>query len=366
MNEYKDYYEILGVAFGASDDEIRKAYREGAKKYHTDSYTGGAEDVKELLNSKFLLVEEAYNVLRDSNTRASYDLEYVIWMENKDDIERENRKKEKSEASKANEESKNSAFSQVKKDIFKILEEEKAMGSFSERHAKLDTKIFNLFDDKGKLFPLLRGSLHLSHEVMMQMERFSKITTDTIPQYAFRNRRFIEGVVAIMIMSNLLGEPKSDTPVIDSDVTTETAYEEITTTVRLNRVYQVKAGDTLSDIALDNGVSISDLRRHNDIENENIIQPGTSLVIPYFISSDDLEYMTSSCEFSKGGSLKDFATAHETDIETLIQLNPEAIIENDNHYFVLSDSIVVPEFMTREELKAEKEQVQTEQKVYKN
>ena len=55
----RDYYEILGVGKGASEDEVKKAYRKLAKKYHPDVST------EENAESKFKEVQEAYDVLSD-------------------------------------------------------------------------------------------------------------------------------------------------------------------------------------------------------------------------------------------------------------------------------------------------------------
>jgi curved DNA-binding protein len=65
--QYKDYYEILGVTRGADADEVKRAYRKLARKYHPDvSKEKNAE-------SKFKELQEAYEVLRDSEKRAAYD-----------------------------------------------------------------------------------------------------------------------------------------------------------------------------------------------------------------------------------------------------------------------------------------------------
>jgi curved DNA-binding protein len=65
--QYRDYYEILGLKRSADADEVKRAYRKLARKFHPDvSKEKNAED-------KFKEVQEAYEVLRDSEKRAAYD-----------------------------------------------------------------------------------------------------------------------------------------------------------------------------------------------------------------------------------------------------------------------------------------------------
>ncbi len=68
MAEKRDYYEVLGVAKGASDDEIKKAYRKMAKKYHPDLNPDNQE-----AEAKFKEANEAFQVLSDSEKRQNYD-----------------------------------------------------------------------------------------------------------------------------------------------------------------------------------------------------------------------------------------------------------------------------------------------------
>jgi curved DNA-binding protein len=66
--EYKDYYKTLGVERSASADEVRKAYRKLAMQYHPDRNPGNKQS-----EDKFKEINEAYQVLSDTQKRARYD-----------------------------------------------------------------------------------------------------------------------------------------------------------------------------------------------------------------------------------------------------------------------------------------------------
>ena len=68
MADKQDYYEVLGVSKTATDEEIKKAYRKLAKKYHPDLNPNDKE-----AEAKFKAAGEAYEVLSDKEKRAQYD-----------------------------------------------------------------------------------------------------------------------------------------------------------------------------------------------------------------------------------------------------------------------------------------------------
>jgi curved DNA-binding protein len=76
--QFKDYYEVMGVARGATQDEIKRAYRKLARKYHPD--VSKEKDAEE----KFKELQEAYEVLKDPEKRAAYDQLGANWRQGQD------------------------------------------------------------------------------------------------------------------------------------------------------------------------------------------------------------------------------------------------------------------------------------------
>ncbi|MBT4761295.1 MAG: DnaJ domain-containing protein [Bdellovibrionaceae bacterium] len=77
LNEFtnKNYLEILGLSTNAKTIEINRSYQELAKVYHPDKSIGQNEDIKELITKIFSLISEAYNVLKNNDTKREYLIE---------------------------------------------------------------------------------------------------------------------------------------------------------------------------------------------------------------------------------------------------------------------------------------------------
>ena len=73
MAEKRDYYEVLGIQKGASEDDIKQAYRKAALKWHPDRWVSGTDAEKKTAEEKFKEASEAYPVLSDPQKRAKYD-----------------------------------------------------------------------------------------------------------------------------------------------------------------------------------------------------------------------------------------------------------------------------------------------------
>lgn len=79
--KFRDYYEVLGVPRGAKPEEIKRAYRKQARKHHPDTK---APDERATAEVEIKLINEAYEVLKDSKKRSQYDALGANWKNGQD------------------------------------------------------------------------------------------------------------------------------------------------------------------------------------------------------------------------------------------------------------------------------------------
>ena len=142
--------------------------------------------------------------------------------------------------------------------------------------------------------------------------------------------------------------------------------DEMNSRVNMTRYYKIKAGDTLSQLAEDFEISLSTIKQANNIQNASYIQKGQIIKIPYTIYESDIKYYSQSItitaeQLQKTNALEEIANLYGTDIETLYNLNPEAIKKSGSTYTLENDSILVPKFAKKSEVILEKDKQLTNQ-----
>ena len=113
--QFRDYYQILGIDRKASNKEISAAYRKLARKWHPDLHPA---DKKNEAEEKFKEINEAYEVLKDSEKRAKYDRLGSRWKEGDFDSRRQKQDRSENEGVHFYSDSKEGGFSEFFKQYF--------------------------------------------------------------------------------------------------------------------------------------------------------------------------------------------------------------------------------------------------------
>ncbi len=270
-------------------------------------------------------------------------------------------------------------MSQSFKEAWQEVRSEEKSYPFTERHKNINKNIHSKYYPYRATLPqyivygLKNGLLHVSAELVYQLEKFRYITEDNIPKFIIRNRKSLCGIVVagVLITSAVTKdndsvitppEEQPTTPVTDTSTSEpDTQVEQITSDkIVLNRVHVIEFGETLSEYSEDSNTTVEEIKRINNIKDENIIESGKKIVIPYIISKDDLKYYVSSTEYDSNIPLETYAALYETDVETLLQLNKEAIDKvilstGQTAYMPISNTLQVPSFISKNILDAQKE-----------
>lgn len=399
-NKPVDFYALLGISYNSSIPEIEKAFFERIAAYHPDlpANKKARENVKSLNKYIYKCLEKAYIILTNENDRAIYDEEYrraylnkvaVKEEEKSSRTHQENKKRQikqkatnqKHTSKKSYSDVKTRSFAEAIRTGWKEVREEEKTEPFKERHKNVSDHIAHskLAYANPVIFNIGSGIVHVCCETWYQLCKFRYITEDNLPKFIIRNRVTIG---SLLLAGTLILVPKhAFSPDVNPDPTP--ALPEVTDTINpdggkkgstaeketitLNRIHVVKYGETVSEYSKESNSTIKYIAKVNDLEvnydNSVNIQAGQKITIPYVIDKEDLPYYTSSKNLPDGMALSAFASMNNTDIDTLLRLNPEAIEVNNEDpenitYFVASDSLTVPDFISKSEYKSLKAQTE--------
>ena len=378
MENFEDYYKILGVDFYATQQEIRKKYLQLIKENHPDTHAG------EFYEARTKELNKAYEVLGNAENRRIYNVNYILHeedMKRKEQQRHTNQQSQRTHQERVNTEhagkfktnrkesakhskrkvSNNSFFRSVVEDI-KDVKKDESKYPFKERHRNLNKKLYRMHAKKNGspntvIFHIEQGVVHVSAEFLYQLSKLTYIYKDNVIKYVYRNRRLAETILLSIIIASCISGPKETT--ISAEpyevagvVVTETDEDEIGN-ITLIRNYTVEVGDSLSTLSDMSLTKIEDIKRANHFTTD-MIYLGDVIKLPYEVSKEDLQYYTNVVD-TNGMSLADLASLYETDEDTLYRLNEEAIGTVDGAHIIMTDKVLVPNFITSDELEARKE-----------
>lgn len=424
--DFIDIYKLLGVKRNASTTDIDKAFLNLAYSYNPELTVNATKSPKaqDMIKNIYGILEASYNVVNTAEKRVEYDektREYLLKRvkehqekakaraqkeeqekarqegqekaRQEEQKRRENQSKKEKEQTPPKTESSNfeqknhttksenrgqepKTMSQSFKEAWQEVRSEEKSYPFTERHKNINKNIHSKYYPYRATLPqyivygLKNGLLHVSAELVYQLEKFRYITEDNIPKFIIRNRKSLCGiVVAGVLITSAVGkandkieppvEPKPST-VTDSISNDDTQSPTIPDEVVLNRVHIIEDGDTLTKYSNESNTSIEQIMSVNGLENSDKIMSGDRIIIPYTVSNEDLKYYVSSKEYSSEIPLETFAALYETDVETLLQLNKEAIDKitlstGETVYAPISNTLQVPTFISKDVLDAHKE-----------
>ena len=143
----------------------------------------------------------------------------------------------------------------------------------------------------------------------------------------------------------------------DSKINKDATSIDNATKDSLIKIHTLKETDTLEQLAYEANCTKEEILSIN----ENI-EVGSKIRIPYDITEEDLDYYLETIDYDSKQDLEAIAKEHNTDIQTLKRINSEAIMKMGNITIIIGDTLEVPNFISKEELKVKKED--SKEKVY--
>lgn len=259
-------------------------------------------------------------------------------------------------------------------DSFKDVRKDEKEHPFFERHQTLNQNMRREFHKNVKSVPgeivyqMANGTLHVTYEFIHQLRKLSYFNEDSVPKYVFRNRNLAAAALAVALMASMPGGGEDIQAFPTPDVTIEQTQEQTDQTtveetmgivyeepvIQMTQFYEVEQGDSLSEISTRTGVKVYEIQDANNRYGTDKIYTGETLILNYNIDREDLHYYTITIP-AKGLTCAELAKQYRTDEETIIRLNKEAVAYINSGYTVLTDTAVVPNFITQEQLEMMKE-----------
>ncbi len=377
--EFVDYYKLLEISSNATEEEIKHAFWRMSKKYHPDKVATLGEELQAEYTKKFQQLQEARSVLSDRLKKMRYDFKYrqherklkFTNIYEDDGIEYEETDSEdlsepwkeslKSRSSKEKASEKTGPAGQ-----FTYIDEEKLYAISARRYEPRPKKkssiniksgIVKVTDTFGTL---LKGNqLFKKGKYSRGYSLKDKVIVGTLVvaiagsavAMHFSNDDSEDVITTVSSSTDYATENNDNFEALNStEVTEETtaATEEVDDSVVLYRIHKVVTGDILSVYSKDSNTTIEELKRVNNTKSE-VVQLGKDYIIPYIIEPEDLKFYTQTAIYNPSMTIEDFAKEYETNIVTLETLNPEAIDYDGSQYAIATDTLVVPNFITKED-----------------
>lgn len=279
-------------------------------------------------------------------------------------------------------------FEDIKQAAREVREDEKRRKTSARRaHANVNNFVNRKFSKNRNvaeeiLCAISKGTLHICVSTLRELSKLGYIAKDSFPKFVIRNRRVAAmGAAAVILFSSfgiandkdvvipetpsitisdstLSNDQNKDQVIIGDTTITDPLegvfQEEKVTEYVAKRYHKVVAGDTLSGLAEQAGCSIETIQRENYITG-SLIKIGETLVIPYEFTSEDYKYATTEVHVPTGKTLREIAQEYHTDVATIIRLNEDNVIQSQGDYYVITDTVRVPNFATPSQIKEARE-----------
>ena len=282
-------------------------------------------------------------------------------------------------------------FEDIRQAAREVREDEKRRKTSARRaHANVNNFVNRKFSKDRNvaeeiLCAISKGTLHICVSTLRELSKLGYIAKDSFPKFVIRNRRMAAmGAAAVILFSSFGGVNDSDIIIPDTPsitISDSTLKEDVQTTNQdqtiiadngnvdqfegmfqeeqvteyvANRYHKVVSGDTLSGLAEKAGCSVATIQRENNLTS-TVIKIGQTLVVPYEFTSEDIEYATNVVSVPTGMTIREIAQQYNTDAATIIRLNEDNVIQSQGNYYVITNSVRVPNFATPNEIKDARE-----------